>query len=36
MNDGRQKIYGNVGYKVMEANVAELLSNPKSGDASWC
>ena len=35
MNDGRQKLYGNVGYRVLDANVAELLHNPVS-DASWC
>jgi len=35
MNNGRQKLYGNVGYRVMEANVAELLENPEER-ASWC
>ena len=35
MNDGRQKLYGNVGYRVLDANVAELLNNPAS-QASWC
>ena len=35
MNNGRQKLYGNVGYKVMEANVSELLQNPEDR-ASWC
>lgn len=35
MNNGRQKLYGNVGYRVMEANVAELLQNPEER-ASWC
>lgn len=35
MNNGRQKLYGNVGYKVMEANVTELLENPHDR-ASWC
>lgn len=35
MNEGRQKLYGNVGYRILEANVQELLQNP--GDvASWC
>ena len=35
LNDGRQKLYGNVGYKIIEANINELLSFP--GDrASWC
>lgn len=35
MNEARQKLYGNVGYRILEANVQELLQNP--GDrASWC
>lgn len=36
MNDGRQKLFGNVGYRLLEANVQELLRNPSVGDASWC
>ena len=34
-NEGRQMIYGNVGYKVVAANIEELL---KSSDqqANWC
>ena len=36
LNDGRQKLYGNVGYRVIEANVQELLSAPTRGQASWC
>jgi hypothetical protein len=35
MDNGRQKLYGNVGYHVIEANVRELLENP-GGQASWC
>ncbi len=35
LNEGRQIIYGNVGYRVIEANVQELLSQPES-HASWC
>ncbi|MEM7437207.1 MAG: disulfide bond formation protein DsbA [Myxococcota bacterium] len=35
LNQGRQKLYGNVGYRVVSANLRELLSTP--GDqASWC
>jgi len=34
-NEGRQMIYGNVGYRVIEANVQELLNKPKAA-ASWC
>ncbi len=35
LNQGRQKLYGNVGYKIIEANVLELLNKPKY-NASWC
>ena len=34
-NEGRQKLYGNVGYRVIEANVLELL-NHSDDRASWC
>jgi predicted DsbA family dithiol-disulfide isomerase len=34
-NDGRQTLTGNVGYRVLEANVRELLRNP-AGQQSWC
>jgi len=34
-NEGRQKLYGNVGYRIIEASIHELLATP--GDrASWC
>ncbi len=35
-NDGRQRLYGNVGYRIIEANIRELLHNGASGEASWC
>lgn len=35
-NEGRQKLYGNVGYGVIEANLRELLRSPAAGAASWC
>lgn len=35
LNNGRQKLYGNVGYKLIEANVKELLSEPTI-NATWC
>lgn len=35
MNEGRQVIYGNVGYRVLHANVEELLRSPEN-EASWC
>jgi predicted DsbA family dithiol-disulfide isomerase len=35
LNEGRQKLYGNVGYRIIEANVQEILRRP--GDqATWC
>lgn len=36
LNEGRQKLYGNVGYLVLEANVKELLRTPMADQASWC
>lgn len=35
-NEGRQKLYGNVGYRIIKANVQELFHNPQHGEASWC
>lgn len=35
MNDERQTLYGNVGYRVLSANVEELLRNVQH-EASWC
>lgn len=35
MNDGRQKLYGNVSYHVLNANVEGLLKRP-GDEASWC
>jgi predicted DsbA family dithiol-disulfide isomerase len=34
-NEGRQRLNGNVGYRVIEANIRELLSNPPH-EQSWC
>ena len=36
LNEGRQKLYGNVGFRVIEANVQGLLHAPGPEDASWC
>ncbi|TFG86219.1 MAG: dithiol-disulfide isomerase [Chromatiales bacterium] len=36
LNEGRQKLYGNVGYGVIEANIKELRRSPGAGAASWC
>lgn len=35
LNERRQILYGNVGYRILEANVLELLRDP-SEQASWC
>lgn len=35
LNEGRQKLYGNVGYRIIEANIQELLRNDHDM-ASWC
>lgn len=34
-NEGRQRLTGNVGYRIIEANVRELLERP-AGGLSWC
>ncbi len=36
IDGGRQTLFGNVGYRVIEANVRELLSSPEREGASWC
>jgi predicted DsbA family dithiol-disulfide isomerase len=36
LNQGRQKLYGNVGYRIIEANIQELLREPNPDLASWC
>jgi predicted DsbA family dithiol-disulfide isomerase len=35
LNDGRQLLYGNVGYRILNANFEELLRERPQG-ASWC
>lgn len=35
MNQGRQMLYGNIGYRVLHANVEELIRRPDH-EASWC
>ncbi len=34
-NEGRQTLAGNVGYRVLEANIRELLHAPED-QLSWC
>lgn len=35
LNSGRQVLYGNVGYRILSANIEELLRHPQD-EASWC
>ncbi len=35
LNDGRQRLSGNVGYRTIAANVREILEKPVE-EASWC
>lgn len=35
LDSGRQTLYGNVGYRVLHANIEELLKTP-ADEASWC
>lgn len=34
-NEDRQRLAGNVGYRIIEANIRELLEHPES-EQSWC
>jgi predicted DsbA family dithiol-disulfide isomerase len=34
-NEGRQRLNGNVGFRIIEANVRELVRTPEH-EASWC
>ena len=36
LNGGRQKLYGDVGFRIIEANIEELLRVPDGDQASWC
>jgi len=36
MNGGRQVLYGNVGFRLLDANVEELLRMRGPDEASWC
>jgi predicted DsbA family dithiol-disulfide isomerase len=35
LNEGRQVLYGNIGYRILSANIEELLKHP-GNEASWC
>ncbi len=34
-NEDRQRLTGNVGYRIIEANVRELLERPET-QQTWC
>jgi predicted DsbA family dithiol-disulfide isomerase len=36
LNEGRQKLYGNIGFRLIETNIHELLRAPRTDEASWC
>ena len=36
LNEGRQKLYGNIGFRLIEDNIHELLLAPRADEASWC
>jgi len=36
LNEGRQKLFGDVGYGILAANVTELLAHARGIDASLC
>jgi hypothetical protein len=36
LNEGRQKLYGNIGFRLIEAKIQELLRSPRADEASWC
>lgn len=36
LDEGRQKLYGNIGFRLLEANIQELLRAPSGDEASWC
>jgi predicted DsbA family dithiol-disulfide isomerase len=36
LNEGRQKLYGNIGFHLIESNIQELLRTPCEDEARWC
>lgn len=36
LNEGRQKLFGNVGFRIIEANIREIMREPSVDQASWC
>jgi len=35
MNNGRQELFGNIGYRILSGNIKEVLARPQH-EASWC
>ena len=36
LNEGRQRLFGNISYRILAANIHELLTTEPDGDASHC
>ena len=36
LNEGRQKLYGNIGFRLLDANIQEIIRAPRGDEASWC
>lgn len=36
LNEGRQRLFGNVGYRILSANISELLEEERDENASLC
>jgi predicted DsbA family dithiol-disulfide isomerase len=36
LNNGRQKLYGNVGYRIIDVNIQTILDSANKHGASWC
>jgi predicted DsbA family dithiol-disulfide isomerase len=34
--DDRQKLYGDVGFRILDTNVRERLRRPEAGEPAWC
>lgn len=34
--DDRQKLYGDVGFRILDANVRERLRRPNPEEPAWC
>lgn len=34
--DDRQKLYGDIGFRILDTNVRERLRRPEAGEPAWC